>query len=109
MLLPLAVLCPSPDDPPPNGTAFSQAFDPSLLRESMVFDSFRAMGVCTQRKSYAGVYINGEFWGLYLMAEIIDESFVGANWGSSEVRHPPKQRERNHRGGVGGGVEERGG
>lgn len=37
----------------------AEPFDPTLSRENLALEFLNAMGVCTQRKAYATVTING--------------------------------------------------
>jgi spore coat protein H len=52
------------------------AGDDTFLRNFLVTDLSRAAGVPVQRSSYATVFINGVYEGLYIMQETIDEDFV---------------------------------
>lgn len=50
--------------------------DPTLLRERIAYDMFRAMGVPAGRTAHVNVYINGELWGLYTMIQQVDKTFL---------------------------------
>lgn len=50
--------------------------DPSLVREVLAMSVFRRMGQITPRESFAKVYINGEYQGLYALVESIDDVFL---------------------------------
>jgi hypothetical protein len=50
--------------------------DPSLLREYLGLYVMREAGVPAARASFATVYINGEYMGLYLNIEQIDDEFL---------------------------------
>ncbi|MFM7814305.1 MAG: CotH kinase family protein, partial [Flavobacteriales bacterium] len=54
----------------------AQHNDPSLLRSKICYDAYRAFGVAAARTSYTELYINGEYRGLYLNVEHIDERFA---------------------------------
>ncbi len=50
--------------------------DPSLMRSKLCWDLFSQMGVPSARANHVELYINGEYKGLYLNTEHIDEEFV---------------------------------
>ena len=50
--------------------------DPSHIREKLYLDRLHQLGVPAPRASYAKVYINNTYWGLYLLVEQIDKYFV---------------------------------
>jgi hypothetical protein len=52
------------------------AGDDTFLRNLLVTDLSRAAGIPVQRASYATVFINGVYEGLYIMQENVDEDFV---------------------------------
>jgi spore coat protein CotH len=52
--------------------------DPSLLRENLSMSVFRRLGQAAPRESFARVYINNEFQGVYSIVEKIDARFVTA-------------------------------
>jgi hypothetical protein len=54
----------------------AEPIDPSFVREFLMLDLHRSFGNCVQRKSFADVYVNGERFGVYLMAEHFDDRFV---------------------------------
>jgi spore coat protein CotH len=47
--------------------------DPSFLREKLYLDFLNANGVNAPRCTYAKVYLNGSYWGLYTMVEAVDK------------------------------------
>ncbi len=50
--------------------------DPSVIRSKLCWDFFNKMGVPSSRAAHAAVYINGAYYGLYIMVEHIDEQFL---------------------------------
>ena len=50
--------------------------DPTMLREMLSLKAFRDLDVPAARSHHAEVYINGEYMGLYLNVEQIDDEFV---------------------------------
>lgn len=48
----------------------------SLFSEPIVTEILRAEGVVTQRANYAKLFVNGDYQGVYVNVERIDESFI---------------------------------
>lgn len=53
--------------------------DPSFMRDALSYKLMRDFGVAAPRTSYARVYINDEYWGLYVVIEHVDDRFL-KNW-----------------------------
>ena len=58
--------------------------DPSFVREKAAYELCEAMGMATGRTNYAALYINGSYWGLYLLVEQHDQEFIESRWGAGE-------------------------
>ncbi len=56
--------------------------DPSYMREYLSYQIFEEMGVAVPAFSYAAVYVNGEYFGLYLAVESILEPYLERNFGN---------------------------
>ena len=54
--------------------------DPSIIRSKMCWDLFKKIGVISSRSSYAEVYINGLYYGLYISVEHVDNEFLKKNF-----------------------------
>lgn len=54
--------------------------DPSIIRSKLCADLFKDIGLTASRASYARVYINDEYYGLYISVEHIDDEFVDKNF-----------------------------
>lgn len=50
--------------------------DPTMIREKIYLDMLNKQGLPAPRASYAKVYINDKYWGLYLVTEQIDQTFL---------------------------------
>jgi spore coat protein CotH len=50
--------------------------DPSFMREKTFLDFLNAKGLYAPRANYSKLYINGTYWGLYLMVERINNQFL---------------------------------
>ncbi len=57
--------------------------DPTMLREKLTLDLFRKHIDC-MRCSYARLYINARYWGLYLCVEQVNKSFIEDRFGQGE-------------------------
>ncbi len=59
--------------------------DVSCMRAKLTSEIFERMGVATFRISYAKVYVNGDYRGLYSMVEQIDKTFVRGNFDENKT------------------------
>lgn len=50
--------------------------DQSLVREAVTFDAWRLMGYDAPRHEYCNLFLNGEYYGLYVIVERVDDAFV---------------------------------
>jgi spore coat protein CotH len=58
--------------------------DPSIIRSRICWDWLRAFNVPAPRSTHTEVYINGNYYGLYIMVEHVDEEFVESRFGNKE-------------------------
>jgi hypothetical protein len=57
--------------------SLNNAFDdPSYMRDVLAYNIMRTAGVPASRTAYTRLYINDAYWGLYIMAEQIDKTFL---------------------------------
>lgn len=54
--------------------------DPSFIREKLYFDLAAKLGLRTPRSNFANLYINGKYWGLYGLGEVINGDFVESRY-----------------------------
>ncbi|TAK61097.1 MAG: T9SS type A sorting domain-containing protein [Bacteroidetes bacterium] len=54
--------------------------DPSIIRSKLCFDLYRDVGFRTTRASHARLYINNQYYGLYISVEDIGEEFLKKNF-----------------------------
>lgn len=54
--------------------------DASMVREKMYFELARQAGIKAPRMNWAALYINGQYWGLYFLGEIINDDFLKAHF-----------------------------
>lgn len=58
--------------------------DPAIQRDKLCYNILDKSGVDVPRTSYAKVYLNDEYWGLYLLVEQVDRTFLKANFSDSD-------------------------
>ena len=61
----------------------NEALDPSLIREKLFMD-FASNYVPAPRSVYTRLYVNDEYYGLYLAMEHIDNTFIESRFGDDE-------------------------
>ena len=50
--------------------------DPSFVREKPYYEMAAAIGLAAARSNFAALYINEEYWGLYILGEIVNGDFL---------------------------------
>ena len=58
--------------------------DPSIIRARICWDWLRAFNIPAPRSTHAEVYINGNYYGLYIMVEHVDEEFVKSRFDNND-------------------------
>lgn len=72
--------------------------DATCMKEALVYEMYRFLGADASLCNYAVVSVNGDYWGLYLALEAVEDSFQLRNYGVESGRlYKPE--------GVGGGGE----
>jgi spore coat protein CotH len=56
--------------------------DPAMMRSRLCWELFNDLGVPAPRSNHVEVYVNGDYYGLYLNTEHIDEEFCELRFGS---------------------------
>lgn len=57
--------------------------DPSLLHDALCNKLFRDEGIAAPRTSYARLFVNEEYIGLYIIIENVDKTFLKMHFGSA--------------------------
>ena len=57
--------------------------DPAVQRDKLCYNIINEAGVDASRTSYAKIYLNDEYWGLYLLVEQVDRTFLSSNFGNN--------------------------
>ena len=55
--------------------------DPTMMHDALSYRMMRETGIAAPRTSYANVYINDSLWGLYLIVEQINKTFLKDHFG----------------------------
>ncbi len=58
--------------------------DPALMRARLSWNLFNFYEIPSARATYAALYINGEYRGLYTIVEHYDEEFIQSRFGNNE-------------------------
>ena len=58
--------------------------DATNMKEAVIYDMYRFIGAEASLYNYAKVSINGEYWGVYLALEGVEESFMLRNFGTQD-------------------------
>ena len=58
--------------------------DPSVMRSKLGWDLLRKWGIAAPRSNHVEVYINGDYYGLYINVEHIDEEFVKSRYAKND-------------------------
>lgn len=54
--------------------------DPSIIRSKLCFDLYKDLGIKASRANHMKVFINGNYYGLYVNVEHIDDEFLWKNF-----------------------------
>ena len=57
--------------------------DSTNMKEAIVYDMFDYLGADSSLYNYAKISVNGEYWGVYLALEAVEDSFLLRNYGVS--------------------------
>jgi len=77
--------------------------DSSYMKEYLSYQLLTELGVPTPAYAYAAVYLNGKYWGLYLMVEAVEEDFAARNFGMNYGQlYKPDKTFGNRSKGLGG-------
>ena len=57
--------------------------DATNMKEALIYDMFQYLGAEASLYNYAAISVNGEYWGVYLALEAVEDSFLLRNYGVS--------------------------
>lgn len=58
--------------------------DATNMKEALVYDMYQYLGVDASLYNYAKISVNGEYWGVYLALEAVEDSFLVRNYGTAD-------------------------
>ncbi|MCK4747784.1 MAG: CotH kinase family protein, partial [Bacteroidales bacterium] len=58
--------------------------DPSMVRSKLSWNLFRFLGIPAVRSNHVLLYINDDFYGVYINTEHIDENFMKTRFGTND-------------------------
>ncbi len=58
--------------------------DPSVIRAKLAWDLFKSLAVPSSRANHVNLYINDDYFGLFINVEHIDENFVDDRFGNND-------------------------
>ena len=56
--------------------------DATNMKEALFYDMYEFLGADASLYNYAAIYVNGEYWGVYLALEAVEDSFLLRNYGA---------------------------
>lgn len=58
--------------------------DATNMKEAIVYDMYRYLDVDASLYNYAEISLNGDYWGVYLALESVEDSFLLRNYGTGD-------------------------
>ena len=58
--------------------------DATNMKEAVIYDMFQYIGAESSLYNYAKISVNGEYWGVYLALEAVEQSFMLRNFGTQD-------------------------
>lgn len=56
--------------------------DATNMKEALIYDMYQYLGADASLYNYAEIYVNEEYWGVYLALEAVEDSFLIRNYGT---------------------------
>lgn len=79
--------------------------DSTNMKEALVYDMYQYLGADASLYNYAKISVNGEYWGIYLALEAVEESFLMRNYGTEDGKlYKPDNMKMGGGAGNGGSV-----
>lgn len=79
--------------------------DATMMKEALIYDMFQYLGADASLYNFAKISVNGDYWGVYLALEAVEDSFLVRNYGAQNGElYKPEGTDmgENGRPGVGG-------
>lgn len=58
--------------------------DATNMKEALIYDMYQYIGADASLYNYAKISVNGEYWGVYLALEAVEDSFLLRNYGTED-------------------------
>ncbi len=58
--------------------------DATNMKEALIYDMFAYLGADASLYNYAEISVNGEYWGVYLALEAVEDGFLTRNYGATD-------------------------
>ena len=58
--------------------------DATNMKEALIYDMYQYLGADASLYNYAKISVNGEYWGVYLALEAVEDSFQLRNYGTED-------------------------
>ncbi len=56
--------------------------DATTMKEALIYDMYQYLGADASLYNFAKISVNGEYWGVYLALEAVEDSFLLRNYGA---------------------------
>lgn len=56
--------------------------DATMMKEALIYDMFQYLGADASLYNFAKISVNGDYWGVYLALEAVENSFLVRNYGA---------------------------
>ena len=77
--------------------------DATNMKEALIYDMYQYLGADASLYNYAKIYVNDEYWGVYLALEAVEDSFLLRNYGTENGQlYKPESMNIGGDGGGGG-------
>lgn len=74
--------------------------DATGMKEALVYDMYQYLDVDASLYNYAKISVNGEYWGVYLALEAVEDSFLLRNYGTEKgALYKPDSMDMGNKGG----------
>lgn len=75
--------------------------DATNMKEALIYDMYQYLDADASLYNYAKISVNGEYWGVYLALEAVEDSFLLRNYGAQNALYKPDSMNIGGRGAPG--------
>lgn len=58
--------------------------DATMIKEALIYDMYQYIGADASLYNFAKISVNGDYWGVYLALEAVEDSFLIRNYGAQD-------------------------